>query len=84
MPYYYTQTVIDAETGRYEVAKEDNGVNVSAMGDLIGGINVLLLDRNISPARYILDCPDGQQAQAGWEQKTAEEINAEYPNLVRG
>lgn len=84
MAYYYTPTIVDTESGAYWVGKDDSGTIVSAMEDLVGGINALKLDRDISPNRYVLDCPDEQVALSGWEEKTAEEVNADYPGLVGG
>lgn len=81
MAYYYTPIKIDP-SGMVLVAKNDGGDLVSAMEDLVGGIHNLKLDRDAG--RYVLSCPAEQTALDGWEQKTAEEINADYPGLVGG
>lgn len=82
MAYYYTPTLVDSNTGAYWVGKDDNGSIVTAMEDLVGGIRNLKLDRDVG--RYVLDCPSEQAALDGWEEKTAEEVNADYPGLVGG
>lgn len=83
MKYYYTEVVQDAETGAYQPAKDDNATLVSAMADLVGGVDALKLDKEIpANGRYVLACPDDQPAQAGWDEKTAEEVNIDYPGLV--
>lgn len=84
MAYYYTPTIVDTSSGAYLVGKDDSGTIVSAMEDLVGGINALKLDREIDPSRYVLACPEEQVAPAGWDVKTAEEVNADYPGLIGG
>ncbi len=81
MAYYYTPTKT-ASGGLIEVAKDEGGEVVSAMEDLVGGIHTLKLDRNLN--RYVLDCPEDQPALSGWDVKTAEEINTDYPGLIEG
>ncbi len=85
MKYYYTEVWQNPQTGVFEVAKDDGGSLVSAMVDLIGGIDALKLDKAIPlNGRYILACPDAQPAQQGWDEKTAEEVNIDYPGLIGG
>ena len=81
MAYYYTPTHV-GPSGYIEVAKDEGGDVVSAMEDLIGGIHTLKLDRDLN--RYVLDCPEDQPALSGWDVKTAEEINTDYPSLIEG
>tara|TARA_R100001509_G_scaffold69013_1_gene38288 strand:- start:61 stop:303 length:243 start_codon:yes stop_codon:yes gene_type:complete len=80
MPYYFTPIL--QEEKNVDVAKIEGGVTVSAMTDLVGGIRTLTLDREAG--RYVLNCPEAQPAQEGWEEKTAEEVNADYPGLIGG
>ncbi len=81
MAYYYTP-IKTASGGLIEVAKDEGGEVVSAMEDLIGGIHTLKLDRELN--RYVLDCPEDQPTLSGWDVKTAEEVNTDYPGLIEG
>ena len=81
MPYYFTP-ILSQENKNVDVAKIEDGATVSAMADLVGGIRTLTLDRD--GGRYVLDCPEAQPKQEGWEEKTAGEINAIYPGLIQG
>ncbi len=80
MTYFYTPVVENPDTGAFEPAKDDAGTEVSAMDDLIGGIDALKLDPTVP--RYVLGCPDDQPPQSGWEERTAAEVNDDYPGLV--
>ena len=80
MPYFYTPVVENPDTGAFEPAKDDAGTDVSALGDLVGGIDALKLDQTVP--RYVLGCPDDQPPQSGWEERTAAEVNDDYPGLV--
>jgi hypothetical protein len=80
MKFYYTPVVQNPDSGGFEPAKDDAGVDVSAIGDLIGGIDALKLDQTVP--RYVLACPDAQPAQTGWDEKTAEEVDIDYPDLA--
>ncbi len=84
MAYYYVPTIKDAESGIYFYCKDDNGTIVRASSDIKPGIHTLKLDREIVPSRYVLDCPESQDALSGWEEKTAEEVNTDYPGLIQG
>jgi hypothetical protein len=85
MKYYYTEVVVSPESGYRDPAKLDNGELVSAIGDLVGGVKVLTLDESIPVnGRYVLACPDNQTQQADWDEKTAAEVNIDYPGLVGG
>ena len=81
MPYYFTP-ILSQDNKNVDVAKIEDGETVSAMADLVGGIRTLTLDRD--GGRYVLDCPEAQPKQEGWEEKTAEEVNAAYPGLIQG
>lgn len=81
MSYYFTPILLQ-EDKNVDVAKLEGEATVSAMADLVGGIRTLTLDREAG--RYVLNCPEAQPAQVGWEEKTAEEINAVYPGLIQG
>ena len=85
MKYVYTGVVIDPSSGHRDPAKLDNGSLVSAIGDLVGGVNVLTMDGGFPPSgRYVLACPDEQPALNGWDEKTVSEVNIDYPGLVGG
>ena len=81
MPYYFTP-ILSQDNKNVDVAKIEDGETVSAMADLVGGIRTLTLDRD--GGRYVLHCPEEQPVQEGWEEKTAEEVNAAYPGLIQG
>ena len=81
MVYFYTPVVQNADSGVFEVGKDEGGSVVSAMADLVGGIDALKLDQGIP--RYILACPDSQEDQSGWDKKTAQEVNTDYPGLIQ-
>jgi len=82
MAYYYTPVIVNSENGQFDVAKTDDGETVSAMPELVAGIHTLKLDRDVG--RYVLDCPENQEGLSGWDLKTREEVNADYPGLIRG
>ncbi len=82
MVYFYTPVIQNAENGLFEVGTDEGGSIVSAMEDLGGGIDALKLDQTIP--RYILACPDSQTSQSGWDKKTAEEVDTDYPGLIPG
>ena len=85
MKYYYTEVVVNPDSGYRDPAKLDNGELVSAIGDLVGGVNVLTMDESIpANGRYVLACPDEQPTLDGWDEKKAEEVNVDYPGLVGG
>jgi hypothetical protein len=80
MPYVYTPVVQDDRTNHFEPAKGDPGSLESAMSDLVGGIHTLKFDDSVP--RYVFDCPDDQPMQTGWESRTKQEVNADYPGLI--
>ena len=85
MKYAYTGVVISPESGYRDPAKLEGGELVSAIGDLVGGVNVLTMDSGFPPSgRYVLACPDEQPILDGWDEKTASEVNTDYPGLVGG
>ena len=84
MKYFYVPFMQDPDSGAYLPAKTDDGDTVSALGDLIGGINTLKLDSHASGSadRYVLATPDSMVGPEGWTEKTREEVNADYPGLI--
>ena len=79
--YYFTPTVQNTDNGNYEPAEDDGGAISSVLGELVGGIDGLKLDKAVP--RYVLSCPDGMDAFPGWEEKTKEEVNTAYPGLIQ-
>jgi len=85
MKYFYTEIVVNPDSNVKEPAKMEGGSLVSAMEDLVGGITTLKFDESIpSNGRYVFACPDDQSAQQGWDEKSADEVNVDYPGLVGG
>jgi len=81
MKYVYAPSIVDSD-GLNIPAKDAGGELVSAMEDLVGGINTLKFDSN--EPRYVLSCPNEQSIEPGWIERTAEEVNTDYPGLVGG
>jgi|14_taG_2_1085336.scaffolds.fasta_scaffold00995_6 hypothetical protein len=81
MTYVYVPIFVN-QAGLKNAAKVEEGDLVDAQSDLIGGIVALKYDDGVP--RYVFSIPEAQQILDGWEQKTAEEINADYPGLIQG
>ena len=84
--YFYTPLVITERTIQDVVMQQrDPGHYVD--GTLVTsspppGTVALKCDRTGDPTRFVLECYDGTTAMDGWEEKTPEEINDDYPGLI--
>ena len=81
--YFYTPVFITVATDDTPEAiapgKDEGDGVVSALAELPPGMN---LDYDESVPRFMIRAPAGTVGLPGWEAKTKDEINADYPGLI--
>ena len=86
--YFYAPGLIETETIDGAESKSFNPGSLDDDGETIVFISPPLgttspkYDRELN--RFVLACPDGFPGYDGWEPKTVEEVNSDYPGLIGG
>ena len=81
--YYYSDAYVDPETEQIDPSEETTGGELIASSPPLG-TSALKLDRERDPFRFVLKVPAGSTIPVAWEQKTVEEVNTDYPDLIGG
>ena len=81
--YYYSDAYTNPETNVIDPSEETTGGEVIASNPPLG-TSSLKLDRERDPFRFVLKVPAGSTVPVAWDEKTAEEVNTDYPDLIGG
>lgn len=84
MLYFYADCFEEVD-GSKAPGQNFGAGTVSAMGEVPPACTALHFDVSLSPARFVLQLdPRWPTPLPGWIQKTAEEIEVDYPGLLGG
>ena len=86
--YYYTPILVETiSSGGVEMEQKSPGSLDSDGTTIIDGHvpnGTLSPKCDDSAGRFVLVCPEGTTARLGWEEKTIQEVNTDYPGLIGG